>query len=219
MAGGSETPIIPRGSCGETGAPVESGVATVTGFAGDMGKASCTHEHYPITGDLSSAVQGHCFAFFSGIPVASFRNESADPLDRVQRAWSAAGQGLFTLRDRGALRADLGQSQSGNSSLSPQAYRVENTTADWAVSEIGPITSVPAPRDFGGRSLKGAKVCLAGGALELGLGAIGALHGGLTWFALGAGVALLIESIVMAPTLVRELRRPRPGVSGVRART
>ena len=70
-----------------------------------------------------------------------------------------------------------------------------------------------------GTVLKGAKVCLVGGALELGLGAIGALHGGLTWFALGAGVALLIESIVMAPTLVRELRGPRPGVSAVRAHT
>jgi hypothetical protein len=33
-----------------------------------------------------------------------------------------------------------------------------NTTAELAVSEIGPITSVHAPRDFGGRSLVGAKV-------------------------------------------------------------
>lgn len=65
--------------------------------------------------------------------------------------------------DRVPLRADLGQSQSGNSSLSPQAYRVENPTADLAVSEILPITSVPAPRYFGGRSLVGAKVCIAKG--------------------------------------------------------
>ena len=58
-----------------------------------------------------------------------------------------------------------------------------------------------------GTVLRGAKVCLAGGALEMSLAAIGALHGGLTWFALGALVALAVESAVMAPTLVRELRR------------
>jgi O-antigen/teichoic acid export membrane protein len=56
--------------------------------------------------------------------------------------------------------------------------------------------------------LSGAKICLAGGALELGLAAIGAIQGGLTGFALGALVALVIESFVMAPTLLRELRRP-----------
>ena len=94
---------------------------------------------------------------------ASFGNMDGDPLDSIQRAWSAAGQWFLTLGDRVPLRADLGQSQSGSSSLSPQAYRVENTTAELAVSEILPITSVHAPRYFGGRSLKGAKVCLAKG--------------------------------------------------------
>jgi O-antigen/teichoic acid export membrane protein len=61
-----------------------------------------------------------------------------------------------------------------------------------------------------GTVLRGAKICLAGGALEMSLAAIGALHGGLTWFALGAACALLVETSVMAPTLVRELR-PRRG--------
>ena len=59
-----------------------------------------------------------------------------------------------------------------------------------------------------GTVTSGAKVCLAGGALELGLAAIGGVHGGLTWFALGALVAVAVESAVMAPTLLRELRRP-----------
>ena len=65
--------------------------------------------------------------------------------------------GTLTLEDRVALRADLGQSQSGNSSLSPRAYRAQGTTAELAVSEILPSTSVRAPRYFAGRSLKGAK--------------------------------------------------------------
>ena len=105
-----------------------------------------------VSADLSSAVQGHFFAFFSGMPVATFRNKSADPLDRVQGAWSAAGQGLFTLRDRGALRADLGQSQSGNSSLSPQACRLERRPPNWPYRRLdrSPLsmpldTSVSAP--------------------------------------------------------------------------
>jgi hypothetical protein len=59
--------------------------------------------------------------------------------------------------DRHSLRADLGQSHSGSSSLSPQAYRAQRTIAELAVLEILPITSVRAPRYFAGRSLKGAK--------------------------------------------------------------
>jgi hypothetical protein len=94
---------------------------------------------------------------------ASFGSTNADPLDSVQRAWSAAHSGSTPSGDRVPLRADPGQSQSGNSSLSPQAYRVETTTAELAVSEILPITSVRAPRYYGGRSLMGAKVCFAKG--------------------------------------------------------
>jgi hypothetical protein len=58
--------------------------------------------------------------------------------------------------------------------------------------------------------MSGAKVCLAGGGLELALAAAGALYGGLTWFALGALAALALESAVMAPTILRELRRDTP---------
>ena len=57
-----------------------------------------------------------------------------------------------------------------------------------------------------GTVLRGAKLCLAGGALEMSFAAIGALHSGLTGFALGALVALALETSVMAPTLVRALR-------------
>ena len=65
--------------------------------------------------------------------------------------------GYEPLGDRVSLRADLGQSQSGNSSLSPRAYRARSTIAELAVSEILPITSVRAPRYFAGRSPQGAK--------------------------------------------------------------
>jgi hypothetical protein len=84
---------------------------------------------------------------------ASAGSKNGDHLDSMERAKSAAGQGLFTLGDRVRLRADLGQSQPGSSSLSPQAYRVEATTAELALSEILSITSVHAPRYYGGRSL------------------------------------------------------------------
>ena len=59
------------------------------------------------------------------------------------------------LRDRASLRADLGQSRSGNSSLSPGAYRAQSTIAELAVWEIGPSTSVRAPRNYAGRSPQG----------------------------------------------------------------
>src|SRR5262249_3473836 len=74
---------------------------------------------------------------FPGVlPAASFDSENADPLNRIQWAWSAASQGLFTLRDRASLTADLGQSQSGNSSLSPQACRVETRQPNWPYGRL-----------------------------------------------------------------------------------
>jgi O-antigen/teichoic acid export membrane protein len=57
-----------------------------------------------------------------------------------------------------------------------------------------------------GTVLTGARVCLVGGTLELGFAALGGSYGGLTWFAFGALVALMLEAMVMAPTIVRELR-------------
>ena len=90
----------------------------------------------------------------------TFDSANGDRLDSIQRPWFPAVKYLFTFGDRIRLRVDLGQSQPGNSSLSPQACRVENTTAELAVSEILPITSVLAPRYFGGRSLMGATVFL-----------------------------------------------------------
>ena len=85
----------------------------------------------------------------------TFDSVFGDHLDTVQVARLPAVQHLLTSGDRVRLRVDLGQSQPGNSSLSPQACRVENTTAELAVSEILPITSVHAPRYFGRRSLTG----------------------------------------------------------------
>ena len=86
--------------------------------------------------NLSSAVQGQFSYFFSGMPAASFRSQSADSLDTVQRAWPAAGQGLFTSRDRGSLRTDPRQSRSGNSSLSPRACRVEPRPPNWPYGRL-----------------------------------------------------------------------------------
>jgi hypothetical protein len=82
-----------------------------------------------------------------------FDSANSDHVDSIQRPWFPAVMFLCTFGDRIRLRVDLGQSQSGNSSLSPEAYRVEHTTAELAVSEILPITSVRAPRYFLGRSL------------------------------------------------------------------
>ena len=90
------------------------------------------------------------FYCFSGMPAASFRSPIADPLDTVQRAWSAAGQGLLTSRDRGSLRTDPGQSQSGNSSLSPQACRVGPRPPNWPYGRLdrSPL-SVPLETTLG----------------------------------------------------------------------
>src|SRR5271157_1476293 len=50
---------------------------------------------------------------------AYFRNTNSDHLDAIQVVRSAAAQSHFTFGDCVPLRADLSQSQSGNSSLSP----------------------------------------------------------------------------------------------------
>ena len=76
---------------------------------------------------------------------------------------SATGWGPFSLWDRGTLRSDLGQSQPGNSSLSPGACRAEARPPNWPYGRLdrSPLsrplnTSVDAPK-------RGAKVCFAGG--------------------------------------------------------
>jgi len=104
------------------------------------------------SGDLSLEVSRSVFCFSVGMQAADFGNRDGDPLDSTQRAGSAAGSGSFVLGDRVALRADLGQSQSGNSSLSPQAYRVRTRSPNWPYRRLGrsplsvPLdTSVSAP--------------------------------------------------------------------------
>jgi O-antigen/teichoic acid export membrane protein len=57
-----------------------------------------------------------------------------------------------------------------------------------------------------GTVLKAAIVCTAAAVLETGLAALGGAYGGLTWLVLGPLGALALETIVMAPTLIRELR-------------
>ena len=117
----------------------------------------CTTRPSQGVGFLSSALSRAVFLIFVGMQAVTFDSANGDRLDSIQRPWFPAVKYLFTFGDRIRLRVDLGQSQPGNSSLSPGACRVENTTAELAVSEILPITSVRAPRYFVGRSLKGAK--------------------------------------------------------------
>ena len=131
-------------------------------------KAFVLVEHTPKEGDLSFAISRAVFLFFAGMQAVTFDSTIGGHLDTIQATRLPAVQHLFTFGDRVALRVDLGQSQSGNSSLSSQTYRVENTTVEVALSEILPITSVRAPRYCGGRSLMGAKVFLSKVAGQIG---------------------------------------------------
>src|SRR5260370_17243966 len=99
-------------------------------------------------GDLSFAISRAVFLFFAGMQAVTFDSTIGGHLDTIQATRLPAVQHLFTFGDRVALRVDLGQSQSGNSSLSPQACRVENTTAELAISEILPLTSLLPPPYF-----------------------------------------------------------------------
>jgi hypothetical protein len=108
---------------------------------GQQGKETCPRPR-----------QGQFFLFFAGMSAVTFDSAIGGHLDSTKRSWASAVQSLITCRERVRLRIDLGQSQPGNSSLSPQACRVENTTAELAISEILPITSARAPRYFGRRS-------------------------------------------------------------------
>jgi O-antigen/teichoic acid export membrane protein len=58
-----------------------------------------------------------------------------------------------------------------------------------------------------GRIVKAARLCAVGAVLELSLAAVGGAYGGLAWVAVGSFSGLLLEASVMAPTVIRELRR------------
>jgi hypothetical protein len=123
--------------------------------SGPTGKSGLADAGRPVVRQRETCpwkYQGQFFLFFVGMQAAYFGSTNGDPLDSIQRAGSAAGQRLFVLGDRVPLRADLGQSQSGNSSLSPQAYRVETRPPNWPYRRLdrSPLsmpldTSVGAP--------------------------------------------------------------------------
>src|SRR3954447_15075311 len=92
---------------------------------------------------------------FGGMLAASLDNAIADHMDPVHWPDPSSTNTHSSSGDRASLRADLGQSRSGNSSLSPRAYRARSTIAELAVWEIGPSTSVRAPRNYAGRSPQG----------------------------------------------------------------
>ena len=119
-------------------------------------------------GDLSSAVQGLVFAFFSGMPLASLRSRSIDPLDASIEPCPLPTDRRFSLRDRGALRSDPGQSQSGNSTLSPRACRAEARPPNrpYRRFDRSPL-SMPLDTSVGAPS-RGAKVLMLEVAGQIG---------------------------------------------------
>jgi O-antigen/teichoic acid export membrane protein len=56
-----------------------------------------------------------------------------------------------------------------------------------------------------GTILAAGIVCAIGAALEIGLGALGGVLGGLNWLAAGPLAALVLEMFVMCPTVIREI--------------
>jgi O-antigen/teichoic acid export membrane protein len=60
-----------------------------------------------------------------------------------------------------------------------------------------------------GTILRAAALCTAGAVLEIGLAALGGTTGKLSWVVLGALIALALETSVMLPTVVRELKLRR----------
>ena len=104
----------------------------MAGFANEANSSAKERgEGEILGGDLSSAFQGQFFCLFLGIRAVTFDSTIGDHLDRIQLACSPAIECLFTVGDRVSLRADLGQNQSGSSSLSPRACRVEPRPPNW----------------------------------------------------------------------------------------
>jgi hypothetical protein len=97
------------------------------------------------------------------MPFASLRSRIIGPLDASNEPCPLPTDQPFSLRDRGALRSDPGQSQSGNSTLSPGACRAEARPPNWPYRRFdrSPL-SVPLDTAVGAPS-RGAKVCYAGG--------------------------------------------------------
>src|SRR4051794_21154241 len=119
------------------------------GSFGAIGRVRLAQRSLPVLDDCKGS-----FLLFSGEAGGLFRQRDLWPFGYYPTGLIGCRSRTLTLEDRAALRADLGQSQSGSSSLSPRAYRAQGTTAEVAVSEILPITSVRAPRYFARRSLK-----------------------------------------------------------------
>jgi hypothetical protein len=130
--GASDTKKRRKGNgCGATSWPASVGRIDAWTRSGSTERMQRREAGARRSADLSSAVQGQFFGFFVGIQAVTFDSAIGDHLDTVQLVRLPAVQRLFTLRDRVSLRADLGQSQSGNSSLSPRACRVEPRPPNW----------------------------------------------------------------------------------------
>ena len=108
-------------------------------------------------GFLFLAVQDWFFHFFGGCLFPSLRTVSGTLWNTSKRSVQLCVVICFVIAMRCSLRADLGQRQSGNSSLFAWGVSRRSATVELAISEILPITSVHAPRYFVGRSSCGAK--------------------------------------------------------------
>jgi hypothetical protein len=95
-------------------------------------------------------VKGGYFTFL-GMLAALFRERDRRPwLDGIQRSDHASTDCVERVPGFRALRADLGQSQSGSSGLSPRAYRARARSPNWSYERLGrsPL-SVPLETSLG----------------------------------------------------------------------
>ncbi len=92
---------------------------------------------------LSLETSRAIFSLFWGCRQLSFANAISDHLDTIHGLSRRPLTVSDSIGDSALWRADLGQSQSGNSSLSPRAYRAQNR--DRRIGHIGDFTDHLCP--------------------------------------------------------------------------
>ena len=114
-------------------------------------------------GDLSSAVQGQFFGFFSGMPVGSFRSRSADPWDCIQWACSAVNSRAVLSRESSSLSGPIWD-RANRVTLPCRLERIA-LECDHRIGRIGDLTDhlCPCPSILRWTLPVGAKVSSAGG--------------------------------------------------------
>ena len=115
-------------------------------------------------GFLFLAVQDWFFHFFGGCLFPSLRTVSGTLWNTSKRSVQLCVVICFVIAMRCSLRADLGQRQSGNSSLFAWGVSRRSATVELAISEILPTalsvpldTSLGAPRGARRKPVKGGR--------------------------------------------------------------